>query len=160
MNFNILAIWQIWPWRLFLAHQDSQGELLPSFCVVVRPSVHRKLFIQRSSPLKLLGQLKPSLATMVLGWSPFQIVSGRSGSNPRWPPAGNIVWENTLKDVLLWNHLAKWNTTWSHKSLDGLLLTMCMAGSGWIKDCHQQGSMRQSKTHYPGERYRFLWTSC
>ena len=30
MNFNIRAIWQIWPWRLFLAHQGSHGELLPS----------------------------------------------------------------------------------------------------------------------------------
>jgi hypothetical protein len=38
-----------------------------------------KLFIQRSSPLKLLGQLKPNLVTMVLRWSPFKFVSGRSG---------------------------------------------------------------------------------
>jgi hypothetical protein len=56
---------------------------------VVRPSirpscVRRKLFIQRSSPLKLLGQLKQNLVTMVLRWPPFKIVSGRSGSNPRF----------------------------------------------------------------------------
>jgi hypothetical protein len=55
----------------------------------VRPSVppssdRRKLFIQRSSPLKLLGQLKPNLVTMILGWPPFKIVSGRTGSNPRF----------------------------------------------------------------------------
>ena len=68
---------------LFSSPGCSQGELLPSLCVR-RPSVRRKLFIQRSSPLKLLGQLKPNLVTMVLGWSPFIIVSGRSGSNPRF----------------------------------------------------------------------------
>ena len=91
---------------LFSSPGCSQGDILPSLCVrrpsvrpsvrrsfvhpsVVRPSirpscVRRKLFIQRSSPLKLLGQLKPNLVTMVLRWSPFKIVSGRSGSNPRF----------------------------------------------------------------------------
>ena len=68
---------------LFSSPSCSQGELLPSLCVR-RPSVRRKLFIQRFSPLKLLGQLKPNLVTMVLRWSPFKIVSGRSGSNPRF----------------------------------------------------------------------------
>jgi hypothetical protein len=72
---------------LFSSPGCSQRDILPSLCVrrpSVRPSVRRKLFIQRSSPLKLLGQLKPNLVTMVLRWSPFKIVSGRSGSNPRF----------------------------------------------------------------------------
>ena len=73
---------------LFSSPGCSQGELLPSLCVrrpSVRPSsIRRKLFIQRSSPLKLLGQLKPNLVTMVLGCSPFKIVSGSSGSNPKF----------------------------------------------------------------------------
>ena len=78
MNFNIRAIWQIWPWRLFLAHLAvSRMSFCHHFASVVRPSVRpssvrRKLFIQRSSPLKLLDQLKPNLVTMVLGWSPLQ----------------------------------------------------------------------------------------
>jgi len=46
--------------------------------------------IQTSSPLKLLGQLEPNLVTMVIWWSPFKFMSGRSGSDPRWPPVGNI----------------------------------------------------------------------
>ena len=84
---------------LFLAHLAVARVIFcHRFASVVRPSVHpsvvrpsirpscvrRKLFIQRSSPLKLLGQLKQNLVTMVLRWSPFKIVSGRSGSNPRF----------------------------------------------------------------------------
>jgi hypothetical protein len=61
----------------------SQGDILSSLSVR-RPSVRRKLFIQRTSPLKLLGQLKPNLITMFLRWSPFKIVSGSSGSKPRF----------------------------------------------------------------------------
>jgi hypothetical protein len=48
-------------------------------------------YIQRSSPQKLLGQLEPNLVTIVLEWPPFKMESGRSGSDPRWLPAGNVV---------------------------------------------------------------------
>ena len=86
---NFVA-WGIW---ISTYEQSDKFDLEDSFAITlspssvppsVRPSVRRKLFIQRSSPLKLLGQLKPNLVTMVLGWSPFKIVSGRSWSNPRY----------------------------------------------------------------------------
>jgi hypothetical protein len=66
------AIWQIWPWRLFLAHLAvSRMSFYHHFASGVRPSVRpssvrRQLFIQRSSPLELLDQLKPNLVTMDL----------------------------------------------------------------------------------------------
>ena len=39
-----------------------------------------------SSPLKLLGQSQPNFAEMILGWSPFKIVSVSAVLYPRWPP--------------------------------------------------------------------------
>jgi hypothetical protein len=39
-----------------------------------------------SSPLKLLRQFQPNFAEMILGWSPFKIVSLSAVLYPRWPP--------------------------------------------------------------------------
>jgi hypothetical protein len=41
---------------------------------------------KNSSPLKLLGQSQPNFAEMILGWSPFKIVSVSTVFYPRWPP--------------------------------------------------------------------------
>jgi hypothetical protein len=41
---------------------------------------------QKSSPLKLLSQSQPNVAEMILGWSPFKIVSVSAVLYPRWPP--------------------------------------------------------------------------
>ena len=41
---------------------------------------------KKSSPLKLLSQSQPNFAEMILGWSPFKIVSGSAVLYPRWPP--------------------------------------------------------------------------
>jgi hypothetical protein len=41
---------------------------------------------KKSSPLKLLGQSQPNFAEMILGWSPFKIVSVSAVLYPRWPP--------------------------------------------------------------------------
>ena len=41
---------------------------------------------KNSSPLKLLGQSQPNFAEMILGWSPFKIVSDSEVLYPRWPP--------------------------------------------------------------------------
>ena len=41
---------------------------------------------KKSSPLKLLSQSQPKFAEMVLGWSPFKIVSISADLYPRWPP--------------------------------------------------------------------------
>jgi hypothetical protein len=45
----------------------------------------------KSSPLKLLSQSQPNFAEMILGWSPFKIVSGISEHRPRWPPQPNLI---------------------------------------------------------------------
>ena len=41
---------------------------------------------KRSSPLKPLSQFQPNFAEMILGWSPFKIVSVSAVLYPRWPP--------------------------------------------------------------------------
>ena len=41
---------------------------------------------KKSSPLKLLCQSQPNFAKMILGWSPFKIVSVSAVLYPRWPP--------------------------------------------------------------------------
>ena len=42
-------------------------------------------FILKSSCLDLLAQLEPNFGGMVLGWSPFRIVSGVLIGHPIWP---------------------------------------------------------------------------
>ena len=41
---------------------------------------------KKSSPLKLLSQSQPNFAEIILGWSPFKIVSVSAVLYPRWPP--------------------------------------------------------------------------
>jgi hypothetical protein len=41
---------------------------------------------KKSSPLKLLCQSQPNFAEMILGWSPFKIVSIIAVLYPRWQP--------------------------------------------------------------------------
>ena len=41
--------------------------------------------LKKSSPLKLLSQSQPNFAEMILGWSPFKIVSVSAVLYPRWP---------------------------------------------------------------------------
>ena len=41
---------------------------------------------KKSSPLKLLSQSQPNFAEMILGWSPFKIMSVSTVLYPRWPP--------------------------------------------------------------------------
>ena len=43
-------------------------------------------FKKKSSPLKLQSQSQPNFAEMILGWSPFKIVSISAVLYPRWPP--------------------------------------------------------------------------
>jgi hypothetical protein len=44
----------------------------------------------KSSPLKLLSQSQPNLAEMILGWTPFKVVSVSAVLYPRWPPLPKI----------------------------------------------------------------------
>ena len=43
-------------------------------------------FKKKSSPLKLLSQSQSNFAEMILGWSPFKIMSTSTVLYPRWPP--------------------------------------------------------------------------
>ena len=42
--------------------------------------------LKKPSPLKLLSQSQPIFAEMILGWSPFKIVSVSAVLYPKWPP--------------------------------------------------------------------------
>ena len=42
--------------------------------------------IKKKSSLKILSQSQPNFAEMILGWSPFKIVSVSTVLYPRWPP--------------------------------------------------------------------------
>ena len=42
--------------------------------------------LKKSSSLKLLSQSQPNSAEMIVGWSPFKIVSVSAVLYPRWPP--------------------------------------------------------------------------
>jgi hypothetical protein len=48
----------------------------------------------KSYPLKLLSQSQPNFAEMMLGWSPFKIVSVSAVLYPRWPPLLKIEISN------------------------------------------------------------------
>ena len=61
---------------------------------------------EKSSCLKLLDQLGPNFGGMVLGWSPFRIVSVGPQVHPRWPPFTDIVLTQdpmgkTMKNLLI-----------------------------------------------------------
>jgi hypothetical protein len=68
---------------------------LPKMCPVIptsnqdgRQAKNRKRGdeIKKKSSLKLLSQSQPNFAEMILGWSPFKIVSISVVLYPRWPP--------------------------------------------------------------------------
>ena len=42
--------------------------------------------LKKSSHLKLLNQSQPNFAEMILGWSPFKMVSVSAVLYPIWPP--------------------------------------------------------------------------
>ena len=54
--------------------------------VVRRPSSVVVNFYKKSSPLKLLGQIKPNLATIIIGVSSLKNVWRDPVVQPRWPP--------------------------------------------------------------------------
>ena len=61
-------------------------ELLPILTDYANYKKGGMKFKNFSSPLKLLSQSQPNFAEMILGWSPFKIVSFSAGLYPRWPP--------------------------------------------------------------------------
>jgi hypothetical protein len=57
-------------------------------------------FKKKSSPLKLLSQSQPNFAEIILGWSPFKIVSVSAVLYPRWPPLIKIEISSNGKNAL------------------------------------------------------------
>jgi hypothetical protein len=60
--------------------------------------------LKKNSPLKLLSQSQPNFAEMILGWSPFKIVSVSAVLYPRWPPLLKIERGRGVK-VQNWPHI-------------------------------------------------------
>ena len=61
-------------------------ELLPLLTDYANLKKGGMKFKKKSSPLKLLSQSQPNFSEMILGWSPFKIVSVSAVLYPRWPP--------------------------------------------------------------------------
>ena len=55
---------------------------------------------KNSSPLKLLSQSQPHFAEMILGWSPFKIVSVNAVLYPRWSPLLKIEMSSNGQKLL------------------------------------------------------------
>jgi hypothetical protein len=51
--------------------------------------------------LKLLSQSQPNFAEMILGWSPFKIVSLSAVLYPRWPPLLKIDISSNILNIRL-----------------------------------------------------------
>ena len=56
------------------------------FCPIMQIRKKGDEILKKSSPLKLLSQSQLNFAEMILGWSPFKIVSVSVVLYPRWPP--------------------------------------------------------------------------
>ena len=71
--FNIYyrIVYQVWTFAYFdrLCKLEKRGDEIKKI----------------SSPLKLLSQSQPDFAEMILGWSPFKIVTVSAVLYPRWP---------------------------------------------------------------------------
>ena len=80
--FSLVGIFLIWHSKMFmfLAHLPK-GQV--SFCHHLASVVHRKLF-QKSSPVKVLDQWKPSLVWIINRMSSFKMVSGDAVHQPTW----------------------------------------------------------------------------
>ena len=57
----------------------------------------------KSSPLKLLSQSQPNFAEMILGWSPFKIVSVSAVLYPRWPPWLKLEISSNGQNCSIWS---------------------------------------------------------
>ena len=67
---------------IFFSSPDPKGHV--SYCHHLAVVVRRKLF-QKSSPLKVLDQWKPSLVWIITRVFSFKIVSGDAVHQPTWP---------------------------------------------------------------------------
>jgi hypothetical protein len=70
-----------YPFGIFKLFLQTVGELRVMLCNYVTDEIKKK-----SSPLKPLSQSQLNFAEIILGWSPFKIVSVSAVLYPRWPP--------------------------------------------------------------------------
>jgi hypothetical protein len=76
------------------------------------------LMLNKSSPLKLLGQIKPNLAGSIYVRSSIKLLHFVPFSQQIWSPRAILVSDwLLLKNILLWNCLAKWSHTWQEASM-------------------------------------------
>jgi hypothetical protein len=72
---------------------------------------------KKSSPLKVLSQSQPNFAEMILGWSPFKIVSVSSVLYPRWPPLLKIEISSNDQNCSILSHYAYTVQIWALSGL-------------------------------------------
>jgi hypothetical protein len=61
----------------------------------------RRMKFKKSSPLKLLSQSQPNFAEMILGWSPFKIVSVSAVLYQRWFIKNPVIYVKKLIIMLI-----------------------------------------------------------
>ena len=76
---------------------------------------------KKSSPLKLLNQFQPNFAEMILGWSPFKIVSVSAVLYPRWPPLLKIEISSNGQNVSILSQKVPKFELYKHKGPGELL---------------------------------------
>ena len=68
---------------------------------------------KKSSPLKSLGQMNQNLVGSIYGRSSIKIAHFVPIHEQAWPQQAIIVADWSIsKNLLLWNHFAKWTETW------------------------------------------------
>ena len=89
----IFFIWLVSHWTMlgfpgevcFWAHLAIRAKW--AFLITLRPvSSSSVKLLQKSFPLKILGQIKPNLATIIIGVSSLKNVWRDPPNQPRWPP--------------------------------------------------------------------------
>jgi hypothetical protein len=118
-NFNIRAIWQIWPWRLFLAHLAvSRMSFCHHFASGVRPSVRpssvRRIYI-------LICKIHNLICKSWIGSGPAEhprTIVTKFGFNWSSSSRGEDLWMKSLRrtDAKWWQNLTLATARWAKKS--------------------------------------------
>ena len=76
------------------------------------------LMLNKSSPLKLLDQIKPNLVGSIYVRYSIKLLHLATFGQQTWPPRAILLSDwLLLKNLLLWNCLAKWSQTWQEASM-------------------------------------------
>ena len=75
---------------------------------------------QKSSSIKLLGQIQPNFARMINGWSSTKLPHFVPVEQTKWPPEQILYFDWPIfKNLLLWNYWTEFNQTLQEWSMDG-----------------------------------------